>query len=209
MAAFDWLADVRPQLAERLAPGEQLRAALRVEADSGRDEARDTARRAELRDQLTEATPPAKEPASTGGRFAQRLGGAVLDFVTNTSPFKRGAPDAPDARGTSVRGEPGSRAVWLRDVLAGDADQHVFAVSDQRILVLTDSHGAPTRHRSKQPLPYGVLAEIARADLRGARHAPVGLSRARVELEFVDGSMLAVTALNSAHAGELERALAR
>jgi hypothetical protein len=57
------------------------------------------------------------------------------------------------------------------------------------------------------PLPYVVLAELPRATVANAQHAPRLLSRGRVELRFVDGSMLAVNALKSAPAQQLAQTL--
>jgi hypothetical protein len=87
----------------------------------------------------------------------------------------------------------------------------VLAVTTARVLVLRDDGGAPQRHRRLQaghpPLPYVVLAELPRATLANVEHAPKLLSRGRVELRFVHGSMLALNALKSAPAQQLVQTL--
>lgn len=138
------------------------------------------------------------------------MGEAVLDFATNTSPFDAQFPDLPNPAGVGLTGGADSLAVWLRDQLAGSA-KHVLAVTTALVLVLRDDHGAPERHRRLQagqpPLPYVVLAGLPRATLANVEHAPKLLSRGRVELRFVDGSMLALNALKSAPAQQLVQTL--
>jgi hypothetical protein len=209
MAELDRLAELGPQLGPRLAPGETLRAAQPIELTNGTDEAFDADRRESLRTNLSQAAPPAAPPKSTGGRLARRLGGAVLDFVSTTSPLKAKAPDLPDASGVGLRGAPDSQAVWLRDVIGRDA-KRVLAVTDRRVFVLGDSHGAPARHRALKDgtaLPYDVLAELPVAQVAGFRQVSAGLVRGRIEVHFPDGSMLALGALSSARAEELVRAV--
>lgn len=206
MATLDRTAELAPLLGNRFGPGESLIGAFRVDLTSGTDEPADAARREATRNAVRKLAPATE---STPGPAA-RVGEAVLDFATSTSPFDAQFPDLPNPAGVGVTGGPQSLAVWLRDQLGGPA-KHVLAVTTARVIVLRDDHGAPQRHRTLQagqpPLPYVVLAELPRATLAQARHAPKLLSRGRVELRFVDASMLAVNALKSPTAQQLVQAL--
>lgn len=202
---LDRLAELRTQLGPTLAAGESVTVAHPVRRSLGTDEAAeadaDTRARATV-ERL--AGPP--QPDRKRGVF-ERAADFVVSAVTDTSPIDLPTPELSDPNGVALAGGPNSQAVWLRDIIG----EHpcVLAATARRWFVLRDDAGAPERYRALaagSPLPYDVLAELPRDQVREVRSAPTTLARGRVEVLFTDGSMLAVAARTRDEAEALAQA---
>lgn len=208
MATLDRVAELAPQLRPRLVPGESLREVLRVDLTLGTDEQHEAERSAKLREAVDHFAPRATKPPPGGLRgVAARIFGGALDIASNNTALNLPLPpDLPDPNGVGVRGTTGSSAVRLRDALAGKANG-VFAITDRRVFILRDPVGAAARARAQEEhVPaqeYQIVDEIPADEVRSIALRPKQLQRGRVEISFVDGSVLAVSALRSTQAKRL------
>ena len=206
MAKIDRVAELRLQLAGVLAAGESVRCALTVDLTAGADEARLNA----LTDQVSAVAQPYlgtdDEAKGRARRAAEAVVGGAVSFLAGDSPIELPELRLPDPNGVGVRGSAGSLAVQLRDWLNGPG-RAVLAVTDRRAVVLRDRANKMDRYRAQQASspapPYELVGQFARQSLRSVRRVPKLLTRGRCELAFVDGSLIAISALNAEQGKEL------
>jgi hypothetical protein len=193
MARPDWTAKLTPALSGQLAPGETVRLSVPVDLTPGADRSDPPPR------------PVAPDERGVPRRAAEGSAEFLAALATGTSPVELGGAGF-DQRlnGAGVTGSAGSIAQSASALWQGPS-RHFVAVTDRRLIVLVE--GSALRRDSGS---FQVAGSIQRTQVDDVEHRPVLVNRGRVELRFVDGSMLAIQTrpqLSSAMAKDLVRAV--